>query len=435
MNVSLRFLLIFAIGCPIAGEAQELLQPASVFALMPKPGDDHVAMWWEDGFPGVVEDAPWNRSIQSKNFEFVLNTQSLEIPHFGPLKNLDADVKSLAPAKLNLEIIVDGKTYRCRSGGKWTRHGGPRLVESGRVFQRADVTDLAFYSKDGEKLNTEARFETAAWANRLALILTARPGVLPIQPGEKSFGRVQGGFGVDGSNHFEIPADPKFETEHFTVEFWAFIPSDFRAGEHSPWLLCKNRNEWAPGNFGILIGNDVRPRATINFGGGRENTFAIPRATRPLQVGNWNHLALSYDGESFRLYANGRWVGETKIGKKREPVPGGMAFGRRQDNSGDGYRFRGVVDEIRFYDRALTEQELRLRFVKPEASRPALKPVEEWTFDSKGHAAMKKPGGTWKSAQAKIGIAGRDWKQDSGDSPSAVTHPDWIKAMVLLDPT
>ncbi|NNE90289.1 MAG: hypothetical protein HKN23_01445, partial [Verrucomicrobiales bacterium] len=31
--------------------------------------------------------------------------------------------------------------------------------------------------------------------------------------------------------------------------------------------------------------------------------------------------------------------------------------------------------------------------------------------------------------------AGEDWKQDSADSPSAVSHPDWIEAMVLLDPT
>ena len=33
------------------------------------------------------------------------------------------------------------------------------------------------------------------------LVLAARPGLLPIPAGEPCFGRVRGGFGLDGSNH------------------------------------------------------------------------------------------------------------------------------------------------------------------------------------------------------------------------------------------
>ena len=41
--------------------------------------------------------------------------------------------------------------------------------------QRADVTDLVFTAKDGTELSVDARFETVAWPDRLALILAARP--------------------------------------------------------------------------------------------------------------------------------------------------------------------------------------------------------------------------------------------------------------------
>ena len=81
-----------------------------------------------------------------------------------------------------LGIEVDGKAYTCTAGGKCTRWTGPRLIESGRFFQRADVTDLVFQAADGERLAVEARFETAAWPDRLGLVLAARPGAFPERP-------------------------------------------------------------------------------------------------------------------------------------------------------------------------------------------------------------------------------------------------------------
>ena len=90
----------------------------------------------------------------------------------------------------------------------------------------------------------------------------------------------------------------------------------------------------------------------------------------PLQIEAWNHLAMSYDGDTLRLYVNGEPSGERKIGRKRVPGRDGLAFGRRQDNCGDGYHFRGVVDEIRLYDRALTAAEIRERVARARGGDP-----------------------------------------------------------------
>ena len=187
-------------------------------------------MWWADGFPAVVPGASWKRVIQTGDYAFVLDTETMQVPHFGPVPTGIAygecgNVpvwKSLPSAGLDLEIEVNGKTFNCSGGGKWTRHGGPRLIESGRFFQRADVTDLRFEAADGERLSTEARFETSAWSDRLGFVFSAGPGEQPIVAGEASFGRVGGGFGLDGTNAFEIPHTAQIDPEQFTLDFLGF---------------------------------------------------------------------------------------------------------------------------------------------------------------------------------------------------------------------
>ena len=205
-------------------------------SLMPKP-EDYTQMWWAEGFPTRVPNAPWRRCIQTGNYAFVLDTETLRVPHFGAVPpgtdyadSTRSEVwRALPAAELGLQITVDGKNFRASAGGKWTQRTGPRLIESGRFLQRADVTNLEFKADDGSVLAADARFETVAWPDRLGLILAARPGLQPIPKGEDSFGRVGGGFGFDGTNHFEIPPRPEFDAAQFTLELWAFVPTDYVA--------------------------------------------------------------------------------------------------------------------------------------------------------------------------------------------------------------
>ena len=132
-----------------------------------------------------------------------LDTKTMRIPHFGLvhtgldyiacLRSDNSAWRRLPAAQLELNVIANGKAYRCNGGGEWMSFTGPRLIESGRFLQRADVTDLVFKSDDGSRLNIHARFETAAWSDRLGLIFAARPGLIPIPAGEACFGKVGGG--------------------------------------------------------------------------------------------------------------------------------------------------------------------------------------------------------------------------------------------------
>ena len=151
---------------------------ADIKKLMPQTGD-HTSMWWVDGFPGTVAGARWHRCIQTGNYTMVLDTEKLSIPYLGPTSpGIEYGSMGEWPAdkaaKLTLAIDVGGVRYTCVRGGEWTKNTGPRLVESGRFLQRGDVTDLVFKSEAGETLDVEARFETVAWAERLAFILAVR---------------------------------------------------------------------------------------------------------------------------------------------------------------------------------------------------------------------------------------------------------------------
>ncbi|MDF1863062.1 MAG: hypothetical protein P1U87_22790, partial [Verrucomicrobiales bacterium] len=135
---------------PDCAEAQQdSTAPSPLLPFMPK-AQDYTHQWWAEGFPGHREGTPWLRVTQTGTFAFVLNTETLKIPHFGTV-DTDADYStalqwenaewsSLPPAELDLRLTVDGKEYHHSGGGEWTRHGGPRLIESGRFFQRSDVT-------------------------------------------------------------------------------------------------------------------------------------------------------------------------------------------------------------------------------------------------------------------------------------------------------
>ncbi len=405
--------------------------------LMPQVADC-TQMWWAEGFPSHTPTAPWLRVIQTGRFALALNTESLRVEHFGAVGSLDDDFRKLPPAELALTMSVDGKKYRCTAGGKWSRFTGPRLIESGRFFQRGDVTNLEFKADDGARLNAEARFETAAWSDRLGLILAARPGVRAIDAGEASFGRVGGGFGLDGTNHFEVAHRAELDPETFTLELWAFVPSNYRASERvPPWLVCQNRNEATDGNYGLIIAGGF-PEARLNIGGGSSNAVTLAAAKQHVvRIDEWNHLAISYDGDVLRLYLNGAWAGERKLGRRRVAGQGGLAFGRRQDNSGDGYHFRGVIDEARLYDRALSLDELRQHWNKPEALAETPKPIAEWTFKSDGTALMKPPREPWKSAALEIklttaqGQIQQHWEVPKGESWAG---DEWHDVALALDP-
>ena len=100
--------------------------------------------------------------------------------------------------------------------------------------------------------------------------------------------------------------------------------------------------------------------ATAKGGPGGEARLA--RGTRRVSVpedlplGKWTHVALTYDGSRMRLYKNAGEVSSIPMTGSLRDANGPLRIGGRVPGGG---WFKGVLDEVRVYNRALSAAEIR----------------------------------------------------------------------------
>ena len=82
---------------------------------------------------------------------------------------------------------------------------------------------------------------------------------------------------------------------------------------------------------------------------------------RRLTTGTWTHLAATYNGSTLRLYVNGVSVVAAPDDRDAEQLEHAVAD-RRQHASWDEW-FRGLIDDVRIYNRALSAAEIQTDMV------------------------------------------------------------------------
>jgi hypothetical protein len=103
--------------------------------------------------------------------------------------------------------------------------------------------------------------------------------------------------------------------------------------------------------YALYASNGSKPR-TETFTS-VENTAA---GTAALPLSAWSHLAATYDGTNLRFYVNGALI-TTKATTGAMPNTANPL--RIGGNAVWGEYFSGLIDEVRVYNRALTEAELK----------------------------------------------------------------------------
>jgi hypothetical protein len=112
---------------------------------------------------------------------------------------------------------------------------------------------------------------------------------------------------------------------------------------------------------------------------GGESAFSLPAASAAapagegwvvkekvkLAPGRWAHLATTYDGRVQRLYVNGALVAVRPLPRTKVGEPGALHVG---GSPVWGDRFKGKIDEVRVYNRALTTEEIRVDMTRPVTS-------------------------------------------------------------------
>jgi len=177
-----------------------------------------------------------------------------------------------------------------------------------------------------------------------------------------SVGKIGSALACDGArNYLEAPHAPALDPANLTAEAWIKLSEFPAGGDTRCWLVTKNGNEWAEGHYALIIQGDCAG-AYLNIGGGQANCHAALSPAGALKLNEWQHLAMTYDGVDLKVYVDGVQVASAPVNKKRTPGASPLAIGRRQDAFA---YFKGVIDEVRIYDRALSVEELKVHFEKP----------------------------------------------------------------------
>jgi len=184
-------------------------------------------------------------------------------------------------------------------------------------------------------------------------------------------GKVGKAMAFFGKEFIDVPHTAELDPEKMTVEAWIYLEQLTSGGDSRHWLVNKNQNEGANGHYALMI-NGANVGSYMNINGTVEAWSA-----GGLQLKQWQHIAFTYDGVTLKVYLNGNQVAATPVNRTRVPGNTPLTIGRRQD----GYApFIGLMDEVRMYNRALPDEEIKAHVAKPaEASKDGQ--LGYWSFD------------------------------------------------------
>lgn len=142
------------------------------------------------------------------------------------------------------------------------------------------------------------------------------------------------------------------------------------------WLAMDEIKEWG-GIAGFIQDNGGFEKGWLLGSRGDRFTFALSTvnaddgdglltylaAKRAMEPGRWHHVVGTYDGREQRIYVNGELENTSLVQSGKVLYPDRSFFdlaAYRDEN--EHYRWYGTLHEVRIYNRALGEEEVRERF-------------------------------------------------------------------------
>jgi hypothetical protein len=169
-------------------------------------------------------------------------------------------------------------------------------------------------------------------------------------------GKYGGAMSFDGSSMVQVPSSQSLAlSSGMTLSGW-IKPTVSQGG----WRAIMQRQWDAYFLNASTDAGPLRPGGGGTFGSSL--AYVVGPSASP--VGSWTHLALTYDGSLLRLYVNGVQVasgnGSGAIQSTSNPLwIGGNQYGEN---------FQGLIDDVRVYNRALTQAEIQTDMATPLGS-------------------------------------------------------------------
>lgn len=215
---------------------------------------------------------------------------------------------------------------------------------------------------------------------------------------------------LDGVNDV-VSAEGDFLSQTMTVELWIkprLVHELWTAG-----MVTYGSRDLSSFNFGIGPENDTRLRFFINYNQGQQTIVG----TQPIEMGAWQHVAVTYDGETARLYINGELDAEEVLGEAILPSDPEALLAIGDDYPGSSEYLAGLFDEVRVWGVVRSESEIvDTMFVPLTGEEEGL--LAYYDFDECGSQVVLD-----RSPNAHHGRLGLSWSRDKHDPDRMVYVP------------
>ena len=174
-------------------------------------------------------------------------------------------------------------------------------------------------------------------------------------------GIVDQAFSFDGVDDFvDLGSSAIFDfgSNDFTIDFWA----RWNSVDGEQVLIAKWDNRPSFGGvrksgWTLTKLSDNILRLAVGSSGQEIRIARVPPGG--ITAGTWNHIAVARSSETATIYWNGDAFVSGSLGSI-DPTPFPLLFGRRSDRRG--FFHNGLIDEVRIYNGALRDQEVKARY-------------------------------------------------------------------------
>ncbi|MDM8568464.1 S8 family serine peptidase [Thiotrichales bacterium HSG1] len=200
------------------------------------------------------------------------------------------------------------------------------------------------------------------------------------------------------------------DTSYLTIALWVNFHSFNATGTHTKNLLPIINKHYSSeikgkNSYGLSLHNESRDIDFTTFDsqnlhGGVSNSFGGTPDSPELMLSQWYHLVAIFDKGQIRIFLNGSLITSqetniTHIGNSPEPLKIGDWFYQHSASYPIRYStFEGLMDDVRIYNRAITEQEIQTLYNLVQPPVPSGLTVTK-TGNGRGSILSKVKGEDW----------------------------------------